>query len=612
MWLLPIAACLAVYYPGLQCWFRMDDFAWLGLWHEIHNWRDLMLALFEPRAQGTLRVLSERAFFLGFYHLFELDALPYRILVFATHIVNLVLVGMLARRLTGNRAAAVWAPLVWGINSALSTPLSWTSVYNQVLCGTFLLGALLLFIRYCDTGERRYYLWQLLVFLVGFGALEINVVFPALAASWALCMARGRILSTVPMFVISGLYTAMHNHFAPKQKSGIYGVHFGFDMIPRLWRYWLDGLGGGRLRDFRPDGWAVEVAPVAPWILTILVFGFVVWRLSRRDWRAAFPFLWFGAVMAPVLPLREHYTLYYLAIPTIGLGLIAALAAAELKTRATRAVAMAAFVLYAATIAPVARGSSIFIRNRSREVRTLVFGVEQVRKLHPDKMLILSNVSSELFWEGINDRPFRLLPIGDVYLTPGTEDSVKAHPGYGDVADHILPAGQTVRALDKGDAVVYTLSGGRMVNVTRTYHMVARSRWKPELARRIDVGQPTFADQLGEGWHPIEGAFRWMDKRGKVYLAGPAKTAERLYVNGYCAAAVVAKGPVHLAVKVEGSSVGTFEVSKPDQQFQFDAALDPELVGRAKVEVSLELDRALPVEGETRQLGLVFGGLAIR
>ena len=35
-------------------------------------------------AQGTVRPLSERLFFLGFWHLFGMEALPYRIFVFAT------------------------------------------------------------------------------------------------------------------------------------------------------------------------------------------------------------------------------------------------------------------------------------------------------------------------------------------------------------------------------------------------------------------------------------------------------------------------------------------------------------------------------------------------
>jgi len=40
----------------------------------------------QPFAQGTIRPWSERAFFMGFYTLFGLDALPFRICVFLVQI----------------------------------------------------------------------------------------------------------------------------------------------------------------------------------------------------------------------------------------------------------------------------------------------------------------------------------------------------------------------------------------------------------------------------------------------------------------------------------------------------------------------------------------------
>jgi hypothetical protein len=108
----PIVACLLVFRLGLWCWFQQDDFSWLSL--EIHGPSDFWRVLFEPRAQGTIRPLSERLFFLVFRKLFVLNAFPYRAFVFLTQGVNLLLLWAIARRLTTCRAAAVLAPLVWG------------------------------------------------------------------------------------------------------------------------------------------------------------------------------------------------------------------------------------------------------------------------------------------------------------------------------------------------------------------------------------------------------------------------------------------------------------------------------------------------------------------
>ncbi len=72
------ALCLLLFRPVLSSWFLGDDFAWLGKPLEVQGWRDLPHAIFAPEAQGTVRVLSERLFFLIFTPLFGLNALPYR------------------------------------------------------------------------------------------------------------------------------------------------------------------------------------------------------------------------------------------------------------------------------------------------------------------------------------------------------------------------------------------------------------------------------------------------------------------------------------------------------------------------------------------------------
>ncbi|MDQ6707762.1 MAG: hypothetical protein M3Z85_17515, partial [Acidobacteriota bacterium] len=91
-WIFPSLFCLILYWYGLKSWFRADDFAWLGLGSEIVTPVDFWRVMFAPMAQGTIRPLSERAFFIGFHALFGLDALPFRIFVFLTQFANLVLV----------------------------------------------------------------------------------------------------------------------------------------------------------------------------------------------------------------------------------------------------------------------------------------------------------------------------------------------------------------------------------------------------------------------------------------------------------------------------------------------------------------------------------------
>ena len=181
-WLAPPLLCVAIYWRGLLAWFQADDFAWLALRLQVHDWHTLMHALFAPMAQGSIRPWSERGFFLVFESLFGVNALPFRIWVFLTQFANLALVAAIARRMTGSRMAGFWAAILWMVHSSLVLPMVWTSVYNQVLCGFFLLGAFWFLLRYIETGRRRDCAGQWVMFILGFGALEINVVYPALAA----------------------------------------------------------------------------------------------------------------------------------------------------------------------------------------------------------------------------------------------------------------------------------------------------------------------------------------------------------------------------------------------------------------------------------------------
>src|SRR5260370_19850959 len=208
-WLAPPRLCLAIYWRGLLAWFQADDFAWLALRLQVHDWRSLIHILFAPMAQGSIRPLSERGFFLVFEWLFGVSALPFRICVFLTQFANLALVAAIARRLTASRTAALWAAILWLVHSSLAIPLVWTSAYNQVLCGFFLLSAFWFLLRYVETGRRRDAAGQWVMFVLGFGALEITVVYPALAALYAYLCARKYFRTTWLLVVPSVLFLAL-------------------------------------------------------------------------------------------------------------------------------------------------------------------------------------------------------------------------------------------------------------------------------------------------------------------------------------------------------------------------------------------------------------------
>jgi hypothetical protein len=121
---------------------------------QVHSAHDLLYVLFAPKAQGTVRFLSERAFFLTFSSLFGFHALPYRIWVIATWFADLTLASLVGARLTRSRAAGFWAAILWTTSVNLTGPLSWTSAYNQVLCAFCILLAFYARLRWLESGQQ--------------------------------------------------------------------------------------------------------------------------------------------------------------------------------------------------------------------------------------------------------------------------------------------------------------------------------------------------------------------------------------------------------------------------------------------------------------------------
>src|SRR3954451_7843241 len=156
---------LALYWPGGTNWFYQDDFGWLRLRQDVHSVRDLGPALFAPKAHGNMRPLGENAYWLSLFTVCGPAALPFRIVAFGTQIAALLLLGSIVLRLTGSGTAAVCAEVLWVANSGLAPAMAWSSIYNQILSGFFLLLAFYFLLRGWHWAH-----WA--AFLLGLGALE--------------------------------------------------------------------------------------------------------------------------------------------------------------------------------------------------------------------------------------------------------------------------------------------------------------------------------------------------------------------------------------------------------------------------------------------------------
>jgi hypothetical protein len=610
-WALPAVVLLLLYArPGLETWFQQDDFAWLGQRMEVHSWRDLVNVLFTPRAQGTIRTWSERVFFLVLFDRFHLDARPYHFVVWTFQAAAMALLQSIVWRLTRSRIAGLAAPLVWICGIGVATPLTWLSSWNQVLCAFFLLASFRILLQALETDQRRWWVLHWIVFLLGFGALEINLVYPALALAWVFIAAPRQWKKVAPMFLISALYIAAHQLAAAKPKTGVYAMHFDLSIFMTWLRYWGSALAGGMVMPhWRTPQWAWIAAA---WLLGIAGAGFGIWAWRGGQRLAAFGAWWFTAVLGPVLPLRDHFSDYYLATASVGLALAwgAVTASAVRSSWGWRAAAVAALGLHLWFCWPVNRATAMWRAERGRRIRALVEGIERAHELHPGKLILLTGLDETLFWSGLYDRPERLFGAR-VFLAPGAERPIPEHPELGDMTQYVAPPATVSRAMAAGKAAVYAFEEVRLRNITRSYRRQIPAEWSEIRPRWIDAGDEIYQPDLGEGWYANEGGYRWMGRRAKVYLSGPNSAQDRLFLQGYYPAEQLAE-PLGVRISVDGSAVAPFSITRANASFDETFELPPGLAGRPAIEVTVEVDRVFRNAGDPRELGLAFGRLGLK
>ena len=579
---LPLLLLVAVYWPGLTNWFYQDDFGWLNLRREVHSVRDLGPALFAPKAHGNMRPLGESAYFLVFSSLFGVNALPFRIWAFATQIASLVLLGSIVRRITGSGPAGFWAQILWISNTGLAAAMCWTSIYNQVLSGFFFLLTFHFLLLHIDTGERRYYLGQWLAFVLGLGALETNVVYPAIAAVYTLLFARKFLRRVLPMFLVSVLAVAVHFHFAPPPDVGVYAPHVDQRLFPTLWTYWT---------------WAMGPSRLALVLLSCALLTFLLWRARARDWIGLFGVAWFVIALAPYLPLSEHRMDYYLTVPVIGLAILGgwALVRAWRSGTAARIAALLTVGVYFATSLPAAWSIAWWHHERGTRVEDLVLGVAEIHERQPGKTILLDGIDTDLFWSGIADVPFRVMEIPRVYLTPDAAGQIQAQPDL--LVRYILPQGLALRALQDGQAVVYRMDGRVLRNITGRYRALAESLWKPERPRFINLGDPIFGEYLGSGWEECKDGYRSLSRTGAIHIGGPRSPAEFLRIS------IFPGGHARFTVRVDGAEAALKQIAQGDSMSTFSAALPARMLGRDNVEISISNTGTAPLR---------FGFLEIR
>jgi hypothetical protein len=489
----PLAFVALLYAPALHAWFQQDDFAWLYMSRWMPEGSGLFYKLFSPQAQGTIRPLGERIPFLLLMNVFGRNAAVFHLLALTTQLANVLLVANIGSRLLSSSAGGTIAALLWSAGAALATPLVWASAYNQVLFAFFLLSAFLFHLLYEDTSRRHFLALEWIAFLLGFGAQELNVVYPALVLVWMVLSGNRRWKSVTLQFGVAAAYAAFRLMYIPAA-SGPYALSFGTESFRTLWRYWTIALGPEEfVRHFgalpAPYLWTALLSALA---LTFAVFckspnekwgrdtNFVVRSplASTPPWRnwlsvpifqppphgvrvGLFGLLWFVVSIAPVLLIPNQVQTYYLFVPSIGLAILGAAAArfAASPGRTVKFITAIALVVVFATNLRTAIADRNWTIDRTLKVEHLYDAIAEVRTTRPASCILLSGIDDDAFWAGYYGVRRYVPDLEETYLAPGASRVITPILTiFGTPADYEMPEDQARANLASGRCVAYDVA----------------------------------------------------------------------------------------------------------------------------------------------------------
>jgi hypothetical protein len=305
--------CAAVVILGnLQAWqgyFQGDDLDTLG-WTRFTPFTQYLkwtlLPLYMPehfRPVGHfLYWLLQRTVGLNFvWYLGLLQAL---------HLINVYLVWRLLRVLNCALLAAGLGALFFSFHMAVIDAYWKPQFFFDVLCATFSLACLILFIR-------RRFLPAFICFWLAYKSKELAVMLPFVLATWEYLLGEKRWKPLLPFlaaalcFGLQGVIVGKRHH-----EGTIYALHFTWNTLAKTASFYFSKIFLARYAGFA--------------LLAVPFF--------LRDKRAWLGLAIFGLFLVPLLPLRDRQVDVYLYLPLTGLSVM--LAAAVRSSNGARVVAV--------------------------------------------------------------------------------------------------------------------------------------------------------------------------------------------------------------------------------------------------------------------------------
>ena len=297
------------------------------------------------------------------HSLFGLNPVGYHLTTILAHVTVTLLVFNLARKLTGDLAAATIASLVFGLHPSHIEAAAWVCGVSEPLMAVFLIGSFLCYLRYRDANSGRRKRWLIASFALATLAVfekETGVILPLLifayelifrdskeiagldqpnsetSSQWWRVTSWGPALTrSLPFVAIAGFYIVVRVAVLGslgRTAAPLTPATIAFTWPSLLWDYvkilvWPTGLSVFYDTPYvvRP-GFSNFMLP----LLAVVILAGALWLLARRSRGGRLAAVW---LVLPILPLLNISVFRwgdivhdrYMYLPSVGFVLIIAL-----------------------------------------------------------------------------------------------------------------------------------------------------------------------------------------------------------------------------------------------------------------------------------------------
>lgn len=329
--------CAVLYRDSFSSYFFQDD--WFTLRISRVPTIPVFFKIFIPRTDVIYyRPLGMQFPFWILQSLFGINPIPFHVLTFLVHCLNIVLVYILIRLLVKKNLIALLSAFYYSISTIHYIPFFWSSTFAFVAGPTAFFSSFILFLVYLRNKTKRFYIFSVLIFFLGLFINEIVSVLPLILFLYILLFNyRSKINSVLPYFILTvAFFTLRFIYFSPPT-SGLYQIGLDKHVLNNLegyilWSFnWPEEMKAQLInfytinKQFIEDFTSYYYVFIFSLVLNIwllLLFPlFNVEKLVKKEFLSLvfFSLFWFIIALAPVIFFPKHSFSYYLPIPIVGL-----------------------------------------------------------------------------------------------------------------------------------------------------------------------------------------------------------------------------------------------------------------------------------------------------